>query len=291
MAERVRHMSKGLFFGLTTIDIMNIVDCSPGRNEKMRAKHQFISAGGPAANSSVAFGALGNEAVLVSGIGRHPLAALAFSDLDQHGVIVYDRAAQPDALPVLSTIIVESSCGDRSVVYSNTGNRALSTDDPYDHYANSCSVVLFDGFYLDQAVPFAASLSDRVVVVLDGGSWKEGLEKLLPSIDYAICSADFMPPGCMSQDEVLDYLLEQQITGCAISNGAEPIVYRSAADQGLIEVPSTEAIDTLGAGDILHGAFCHYITANPFSISLQRAADVASLSCRYFGAREWINHL
>lgn len=291
MGGTAEKMAKGLFFGLTTIDIMNIVDTNPGPNQKVRAAHQFISAGGPAANSSVAYAALGNESVLVSGIGHHPVAGLALSDLDRHGVSVCDHAAVPDALPVLSSIIVESSTGDRSVVYSNTRNRRLAPDGPYNHYGKSCSVALFDGFYPDQAAPLAASLSDGVITVLDGGSWKEGLEELLPFIDYAICSADFMPPGCTSHDDVLDYLMRQKITGSAISKGPKPIVYRSSSGQGQVTISPTRAIDSLGAGDILHGAFCHYITANSFSRSLQLAADIASLSCRYYGAREWINHL
>jgi len=284
-------MTKGLFFGLTTVDIINIVDSSPGPNQKVRARQQLISAGGPAANSSVAFGRLGNEAVLVSGIGNHPVAAAAVSDLDQHGISVYDHAAAPEALPVVSSIVVNSSTGDRMVVYSNTRNRTLQPDTPYAHYAEGCSVVLFDGFYLDQAVPFAASLPDEVVVVLDGGSWKDGLDELLPFIDYAICSADFMAPGGDSPSELFDYLMEQNITGCAISNGPDPIVYQSATDQGRITISSGETIDTLGAGDILHGAFCHYITTASFGKSLQLAAEVASFSCRYYGTREWARHL
>lgn len=284
-------MAKGLFFGLTTVDIISIVDTNPGPNLKVRAAHQLISAGGPAANSSVAFGALGNEAQLVSGIGRHPVAGLAFSDLDRHGVDVHDHAGLPDALPVLSSIIVESQSGERSVVYSDTRNRRLAPDVPYHRYGNSCAVALFDGHYLDQAIPLAASLPDEVIVVLDGGSWKEGLEELLPHLDYAICSADFKPPGCASQAEVLGFLMEQELIGSAISNGPDPLVYQSRTEQGLIKISSVEAIDTLGAGDILHGAFCHFIIANSFSESLQRAADIASSSCRHYGAREWINHL
>jgi len=284
-------MTKGLFWGLTTIDIINIVDEHPGPNRKVRARHQFVNAGGPAANSSIAFGAMGNESVLVSGIGRHPITVPAVSDLQQSAVSVHDHAAVPEALPVISSIIVDSSTGDRSVVYSNTQNRTLAPDDTYDQYAKHCSVVLFDGFYLAQAVPLAASLADDVIVVLDGGSWKEGLEELLPFVDYAICSADFRAPGCASQGDLFDYLLAQKITGCAVSHGAEPIVYRTVDNQGNIEISAVEAIDTLGAGDILHGAFCHFITTHSFTKSLQMAADIASFSCRYYGTREWIDHL
>lgn len=38
-----------------------------------------------------------------------------------------------------------------------------------------------------------------IKVVLDGGSWKSGLEKLLPHVHTAICSADFRPPKLWEQ--------------------------------------------------------------------------------------------
>jgi sugar/nucleoside kinase (ribokinase family) len=48
-------------------------------------------------------------------------------------------------------------------------------------------------------------------------------------------------------------------------------------------------VDTLGAGDIFHGAFCHYILQNDFPVSLERAAEIASLSCTSLGTRAWID--
>jgi sugar/nucleoside kinase (ribokinase family) len=50
-------------------------------------------------------------------------------------------------------------------------------------------------------------------------------------------------------------------------------------------------VDTLGAGDILHGAFCWYfLRSGDFAESLQAASRIATLSVRYFGSREWMAH-
>jgi sugar/nucleoside kinase (ribokinase family) len=49
-------------------------------------------------------------------------------------------------------------------------------------------------------------------------------------------------------------------------------------------------VDTLGAGDILHGAYCYYACrpgAN-FRDTLVAAARVATFSCRYVGTRSWM---
>jgi sugar/nucleoside kinase (ribokinase family) len=52
---------------------------------------------------------------------------------------------------------------------------------------------------------------------------------------------------------------------------------------------SIQPVDTLGAGDIFHGAFCHYLLErNDFLLSLERAGEVASLACTSLGTRAWI---
>ena len=49
-------------------------------------------------------------------------------------------------------------------------------------------------------------------------------------------------------------------------------------------------IDTLGAGDIFHGAFCYYfIQTGEFQQSLEEAAKVAAISCTYRGPRTWMD--
>ena len=174
------------------------------------------------------------------------------------------------------------------MVYSDPRGRTLSPDHRYEQLANDYDVILFDGFYLEQAITLAKAARAGPLTILDGGSWKEGLEKLLPFIDYAVCSADFRAPGCRSSSDLLTYLDEVGVKGSAISRGAEPIIYRCGEKEGELPVPQVEAVDTLGAGDILHGTFSHHILTNPFPRSLELAAQIASLSCLSYGTREWI---
>lgn len=285
-------MVTGLFFGLATVDIFNVVNRHPLPNQKVRTEKQSVSAGGPAANAAVAFAAFGNYARLCTGLGRHPVANLAASDLHEHGVTVTDAAKIPDELPVLSTIMVDSSNGNRSVVYANPNLKKLHSDIDYDELLYGCRVVLFDGFHHEQALIAARKAKENnITTVLDGGSWKNGLEELLPFIDCAVCSDDFWPPSCKTPDEVFAYLRDAGVTYAAISRGGDSILADTESGRIDIPVPVVSAVDTLGAGDILHGTFCHYIIGHPFAESLEKAALTASLSCKYYGTREWIKHL
>lgn len=285
-------MAVGVFLGLTTVDILNYVDSYPGSNEKVRAKEQLVYAGGPAANAAVAFAGLSNSAHLYTGLGTHPLAELAKADLELHGVNVSDAAFDPELLPVLSSIIVEERSGDRSVVYTNTEERMLAGVMEPDIVLENCSVLMLDGYFLPQAALLArqAKLAG-IPVVLDGGSWKDGLEQLLPHVDYAICSANFSPPGCSCNAELVLFLQSLGIYCIAISQGGNNLLAYEGVDEKEIPVESTKVVDTLGAGDILHGAFCHFILQHGFYQSLKLACEVATGACSSKGTRAWLKNV
>jgi sugar/nucleoside kinase (ribokinase family) len=129
-----------------------------------------------------------------------------------------------------------------------------------------------------------------IPVVLDGGSWKPGMDELLPNVDIAICSDDFRPPGCRESGDLFPFLAGQGIRRIAITRGEGTIRYTEGDGIREIAVPQVKAVDTLGAGDIFHGAFCYRFAQLecPFAEALQFAAKVASFSCQYHGTRSWM---
>lgn len=282
-------MYKGTFLGLATADIVYYVPHHLERNQKLKAERQLAYAGGPATNAAVTFAAFGNESTLLTGLGQHPLAHVAKLDLADHKVRLIDCTDQPRRPPILSAIIVDLSSGERSVVYSNTDLRRLRSDAINDNTLEYSDILMLDGYYLPQAIQLAKLAKQlRIPVVLDGGSWKEGLENLLPLVDYAICSNAFLAPGSANQDNLIDFLNSHGINFIAITHDGGPIIAHAHGQTSEVPVITIKAVDTLGAGDIFHGAFCHYIQEYEFLLSLERAGEVASLSCASLGTRAWI---
>jgi sugar/nucleoside kinase (ribokinase family) len=279
----------GLFVGLTTLDLIYGVTQFPQANEKQVAADLAIAAGGPATNAAVTFRHLGNQAKLMSAVGQHPLATLVRSDLAVQQVELLDLAPQREDPPPLSSILVTEGTGDRAVVSRNAVNLQVALGQMLPNLLDDIDIVLIDGHQLEISVAIAqVAQQQNISVVLDGGSWKPGLEQVLPFVNYAICSANFWPPGCSRQAEVIAYL-QQAIATIAITRGGSSVQYCHQGKYGEILVPTISPVDTLGAGDVFHGAFCHYILQDAsFLEALTQSAKVAALACQSFGTRQWL---
>lgn len=307
-------MTTGLFVGLITLDVMYLTPHLPAPNQKIVAQDYAIAAGGPATNAAIAFqylehlaqqatrveGARSNLAAaptaatrLMGVLGRHALSQFALADLQQRAIEVIDL--DPDCTQPLptSSILVTQATGDRAVVSLNA-TRSQVSDYPIAQALAGVEVVLIDGHQMAIGRRVAQQAkAQQIPVVIDAGSWKPGFETVLPLADYVICSAHFYPPGCTTHQDVFAYLQASGVPHLAITRGAEPILCRSAAETGQsqaneIPVPAAQVIDTLGAGDVLHGAFCHFVVRSDFKTALDQAARIAAQSCQSFGTRAWM---
>jgi sugar/nucleoside kinase (ribokinase family) len=283
----------GLFVGLTTLDLIYGVSRLPQPNEKQVATALETAAGGPATNAAVTFRHLGNSSKLMSAIGQHPTAALVRSDLETQQVELWDLAPERIDPPTLSSILVTERTGNRAVVSRNALDLQVLGSQVPPNALDGVDIVLIDGHQIEVSGAIAqAARQQNIPVILDGGSWKPELGRILPFVDYAICSANFWPPGCFEPSEVMEYL-QKAIAApqIAITHGGKPIQFCNQGQMGKILVPMIQPIDTLGAGDVFHGAFCHWILQTDFLTALSQASKIAALASQSFGTRQWLKKL
>lgn len=278
----------GLFIGLITLDLVYLATAAPSSNQKIVASDYTVAAGGPATNAAVTFSQLG-QATLLGVVGAHPIAGLIRADLETYGVATLDLEPTTTEPPPVSSIIVTQGTGERAVVSINAVKAQVTSDRIPSDILEGIDIVLIDGHQIAAGEAIAqVAKANNIPVVIDGGSWKPGFETVLPWVDYAICSANFYPPGCNSATDVFAYLSRAGIPYIAITNGEEPIQYLCDGTTSAIDLPEINAVDTLGAGDVFHGAFCHYILRENFTDALAAAAKVATYSCEFFGTRRWM---
>lgn len=282
----------GLFVGLMTLDWIYLVENYPTQNQKIVASDYTVAAGGPATNAAVTFQNFGNQSTLMGVLGSHPLSQFIQADLSQQGLEIVDLAPNRLDAPPVSSILVSQGTGDRSVISINATKSQISASANLSKILPNIDIILIDGHQIPISEAIAQEAKTyQIPIVLDGGSWKPGLDIILPFVDYAICSANFHPPDCQTSEDIFAYLQSMTIPYIAITQGDQPIQYCTPINDGSIPVPTIQAVDTLGAGDIFHGAFCHFMFDYPFTEALAKSAKIASQSCLYFGTRQWLNQL
>jgi sugar/nucleoside kinase (ribokinase family) len=272
----------GLFIGLTTFDLVHYVESFPRADEKIQATARWTGAGGPAANAAATFAALGGRATLLTAIGGGPIAKAALADLTGLGVEITDLATDDD-LPISSA--VADSSGQRTVVSLNAKGRDQEAMVERLPHLGAVDVVCIDSHYpaLSRAA-LAALAEPRPPVVLDPGSGKPHLDQLMDESDHVIASRSLDPAA--SAAELLERVEEHDVELAAVSSGSEPILAALGDQRVELRVPPTEARDTVGAGDVLHGAHAYFLASGrPALEALEEAAAVAARSCEHNGAR------
>ncbi|RHA44306.1 PfkB family carbohydrate kinase [Cellulomonas rhizosphaerae] len=269
--------------GLATLDVVQVVDALPGPDAKVVARSLAVTFGGPAANAAATAVALGVPARLVTALGRSPLSTLVRSGLEAAGVEVVDLLDGPGS-PAVSTVLVTRSTGERAVVSVNaTGVTGLGSAAAW---AADATAVLVDGHHLSAAAELAAAAD--VPVLLDGGSWKPGLESLLAFVDHAVLSADFRLPEPAADLAAAVAALGPSSVAVSAGAGAIRLVVRGVGSW--ISPPEVDdVVDTLGAGDVLHGATGAALARGAgIADALAAGAVVASESVRHPGALGWV---
>jgi sugar/nucleoside kinase (ribokinase family) len=297
-------MSTVLACGVAVLDVQQTVDRLPGPDEKLVANDLLVVSGGPAANAAVTAAALGVGARLVTRIGASPLGTLISADLAAHGVEVVDRAGPRDR-PAISTVLVTRGTGQRAVVSVAASRDEGAGPDGRPEGTGwaralvaGVDAVLVDGHHLDLALPLAAAArAAGVPVLLDGGSWKPGLERLLALVDIALVSEVLTVPAAVVADAgiaVDDVLAAVRALGppvVARSRGPLPIEVLTGARRAQVAVTRVDVVDTLGAGDVLHGALAAWLAvrgSTDLHDGLAWAARIAADSCTASGARGWM---
>ncbi|NBC82611.1 MAG: sugar kinase [Bacteroidetes bacterium] len=279
----------GLYVGLNTIDLQFLVASYPLENSKVKASNNAIATGGPATNAALVHSWLGGEAVLCSPIGEHAMKEFIWQDLTQYNIHVIDPVYGQKCDPVFASIITAQDTAHRTIYSYHPAFKSTRFHLPENLFSRHYQSVLTDGFYLPLLKQMLNNKLSYEKLILDGGSWKEGMEEILDYVDIAICSNHFYPPGCNDTNEVIRYLQSFKINQVIITRGDEPVLWHSGSQLTEIEIHKVNAVDTLGAGDFFHGAFCYfYNETNQIDLSVTKAAEIAALSCKHFGTREWL---
>jgi len=288
--------ARALFLGRTTLDALYWLEQFPDEDTKGYASAFHVAPGGPALNAAITHALLGGKALLISAVGGGPWAVPLRAELERHEIDLVDLAAGTGYETTLSTVLVNGANGSRTVVnpplvkvdlrrFTRGWEQELQAA-----WGDVPRVLLTDGFFFEETAPLLRSLRDAgTALCLDGGSWKPGTGELAGMLTAAVCSERFRVPGEDGDAEsIFRFFAAKGVPFIAVTRGARPILGWERGRRFEVEIEPIAAKDTLGAGDVLHGAFCHFFALDrEFEPALRRAAEVATRSCQHLGTQAW----
>ncbi|MGE0313874.1 MAG: PfkB family carbohydrate kinase [Lautropia sp.] len=287
-----RHAARVLCVGHAAFDSVFRIESFPPRPTKVRALQHDESIGGMAANAACAIAALGGRAAWWGPLGNDDIgqrirSELAHAGVDTDGARMIDRATSSH-----SAIIVDAA-GERLII-SQRGTALEADATPLLPEHVPADVVLIDVRWNAGAERVARRARDaRIPVVLDGEMGNvDLLRRLVPLADHLI----FSEPGFAewigksvpieSVAAYLTVLVDAGATLAAVTHGERGVVYAHAGGAGHAPAFPIRARETLGAGDVFHGAYALALAeGQPIDAALRFAAAAAALKCSRTGGR------
>lgn len=281
-------MAYGCFVGLCGFDLVFYQNGLPREDTKSQTDDYHTFIGGPPANAAVTYSMLGGSALLISAIGDSLIGKTIKETLStEYGIKVIDVFEGSKTLPSMSGIAINELNGSRTI-----WNGRHDTDGSFIHsyreYLDNMQFCLSDcnipNVTKDVMTDMAAA---HVPIILDAGSWKKDMAFFLSMADTAIASEVCLPPD---GSDFLTVAKKAGIAKRAVTKGSAPLLWETDKNAGSIQPPKTDAVDTLAAGDIFHGAYCYFTYEKklPFTESLKMASEVAAYSTRYKGPRKGV---
>jgi sulfofructose kinase len=276
--------------GIIVLDEVFRVDEFPQADGKVQATGFFVVNGGCAANAAVAIARLGGGAALAGPLGGpqgeddngdRVLLALAREKVD----CTYCQRVSGMAT-ALSAIFINRR-GDRMIVTYRDEKIAATTPADPDGVVAAADAVLADNRYPAFVLPICEAARRRnLPVVLDGDRPTVADDPLFRIASHIIFSSECLreTTGLADLGAGLARIALHSDAFLAVSNGPDDIIYREGGALRHVPVFKVSAVDTLGAGDALHGGFALALAeGRGESAALRFGAAVAGIKCSRLG--------
>lgn len=279
---------KILCIGIPVRDLAYRIQELPGRGEKIRADAFNEIVGGNALNAAIGIVRLGGRALLSGPIGdpTETTSEYIYEKLAEEGIEA-DLQRVEGVVTAVSNVMIDPS-GERTIVTWRDPKLYDVQLPEIDVLLDGCAAVLTE----NRCAPFATELCveatrRKIPVVLDADVVMSMREGLLNAASHLIFSVEALTAtaGTTQLEDALSRVAKQTPGFVAVTRGAQGMMWLDEA--GRIQVMPTfpvHTVDTLGAGDIFHGAFALAITeGRGIPDAMRFASAAAALKCTRFG--------
>ncbi len=284
--------------GQACLDLLGRVPRYPAVDEKIEVEGLFYQGGGPVATALVALARWGISTAICGRIGEDEHGRRIRQELLAEGVDCRALGFDAGRSSQFAFIAVERDSARRTIFWNRGSARQLTAEDVDGDCGSliaSARVLHLDGLHLDAALA-AAEIARKtgVTTVLDGGTLRPGVERLLPLIDHAVVSERFAEALAPDNPEAaLRQLLAYGCAAATVTQGADGCLTLERGGE-LFHTPAfaVAAVDTTGCGDVFHGGYLYGLAQGwPLRRTVRFAAAAAALKTRALGGRTAIPSL
>lgn len=277
-----------LCIGLPVRDLTFRVDV-PARGSKENATHFDEICGGNALNAAIGIVRLGGRASICGPMGdaRETSSRFIFDKLAEEGIETNHLIHMPDLVTPISAIMIDDT-GERSIVTFRDPELWKVKLPPTELLLEDCAAILTES----RCAPFCTELCAEAVrrgipVVVDVDRAMSMREGLLTASSHLVFSSEPLQETADVTDDgqALQKLAKLTPSFLAGTRGPKGTIWLNEKG-GLEETPAfpVHTVDTLGAGDVFHGAFALAITEKQeLRQALRFASAAAALKCTRFG--------
>jgi sulfofructose kinase len=281
---------------LNATDTLLLLPKFPAYAGKVPFTEEILSPGGQVASAMVACAKLGLRTKYIGTVGDDERGKVQMESLLGQGINLDHVQLRKNCPNQSAYILIDHTTGERTVLWRRVDCLRIDPQEITPEQITCARMLHIDG-HDTAAVARAAEIARKngIPVTVDVDTIYPGFDKVLPNVDYLICSSDFPAAWTGEQDHFKALEMIQNQYGmrvAAMTLGADGALAR--IDGGYIYSPAcvVNCVDTTGAGDVFHGAFCYGALQDwPMREILDFSNAMAALNCTAIGARGGISTL
>jgi sugar/nucleoside kinase (ribokinase family) len=278
-----------LCIGIPVRDLTFRVQGVPGRGSKVNAGHLEEICGGNALNAAIAITRLGGRAALAGPMGDagELSSRTIFDQMAHEGIETSHLVHMRGLMTPISAIMIDPT-GERTIVTFRDPELWKVELPDADELLRDCQALLIESRCAEFCTDLCAEARRRgIPVIVDADRAMSLSEGLLTASSHLVFSSEPLQETADTSDdaEALRRIAKLTPSFLAGTRGPRGTLWLNERGE-LEETPAfpVHTVDTLGAGDVFHGAFALAITeGQELRQALRFASAAAALKCTRFG--------
>ncbi|MGC9971014.1 MAG: PfkB family carbohydrate kinase [Bryobacteraceae bacterium] len=276
--------------GLNATDTLLVLPQFPAYGGKVSFEEEILSPGGQVASALATCARLGLRAKYIGTVGDDERGRVQMESLRGTGIDLEHVQVRTGCASQSAYILIDRTTGERTVLWRRPDSLRLDPEEIAPEQITCARLLHIDG-HDTAAVARAAEIARRasIPVTVDVDTIYAGFEHVLPNVDYLLASAEF--PGRWTNErdpfQALERIQREYGMRCAgMTLGAFGALARTEGRFFYSPGFVVNCVDSTGAGDVFHGAFCYAVIER---LAMEEALDfsnaMAALNCTALGAR------